>query len=344
MKIGVEGNHIPNVKINGIWKTLDFAKQNGLQGVFFKSIFDLSSTLDFGELQDVKNRANELGLYLETGVGRVNPYNSAETPIIRALGDGDYLAGMKKQIQACVSIGCTELWAITGSYKHNMKSYYKFDRFRTDVTWKDQLEATAKFLETLKPFLLDNGCRINIETHEEISSYELVRLVEMVGSDVVGITFDTANVLVRGEDPVAAARRVAHYTHLSHIKDAILYFVEDGLERQVRPCGCGIVDFEKIIPILCAANPNLNLSIEDQKVIMEIQIFDPVWRAHHPDLNFDELTELIRLAKICEKKIAEGEIEDPISYEAIPFEQQKMERLDLANKYLHRLINDDICK
>jgi sugar phosphate isomerase/epimerase len=36
-----------------------------------------------------------------------------------------------------------------------------------------------------------------------------VRLVEHIGPEVLGITFDTGNVLARCEDPVAAARRVA---------------------------------------------------------------------------------------------------------------------------------------
>ncbi len=339
MKIGVEGNHIPDVKTYGVWDTLNFAKNNGLEGVFFKSVLNMSSTLDLGELNEVKARADELGLYLETGIGRINPYNTAETPDIRALGGGDYLAGLQKQIQACQSIDCNELWAITGAYKHGMQGFYKFDRFRTDAPWEDQLKATEKVLLALKPFLLDTGCRINIETHEEVTSYELVRMAEAVGPEVVGITFDTANVLVRGEDPVAAAHRVAPFTHLTHIKDAILYFVEDGLERQIRPCGRGIVNFEKIIPILYQSNPNLHLSIEDQKVLMKIQIYDPVWRSHHPDLDFGELTEIIRLAKVCENRIAEGDLEDPHEYEAIPFEDEKIERLNFTVNYLREIVS-----
>lgn len=338
MKIGVEGNHIPDVKSRGVWGTLDFAKKYGLEGVFFKSVFNLSPTLDLGELKEVRARADELGLYLETGIGRVNPYNTAETPEIRTLGDGDYILGMQKQIIACRSIDCKELWAITGAYKHGMKGNFKFDRFRTDASWNDQLEATEKLLQTLKPFLLDVGCRINIETHEEITSYELVRLVEAVGSDVVGITFDTANVLARGEDPVAAAQRVAPYTHLTHVKDAILYFVEDGLERQVQPCGKGIVDFIKIIPILKAANRDLNLSIEDQKVLMRMRIYDPIWRENHPDLEVGELMNLIQFAKICEKRITDGELEEPNEYESIPFEEEKIDRLIFAINYLRGVI------
>jgi len=62
-----------------------------------------------------------------------------------------------------------------------------------------------------------------VETHEEITSFEVARLAEAVGPDVVGVTFDTANVLARAENPMAAARRLAPYTHLSHAKDGILY-------------------------------------------------------------------------------------------------------------------------
>ena len=49
---------------------------------------------------------------------------------------------------------------------------------------------------------------MNIETHDEITSFEILRLIERVGADCVGVVFDTANGLQRGEhvalEPVRA--------------------------------------------------------------------------------------------------------------------------------------------
>ena len=56
----------------------------------------------------------------------------------------------------------------------------------------EQLQASEKFLRKLAPFARDLGVHMNLETHEEITSFELVRLVEAVGPDVLGIVFDTS--------------------------------------------------------------------------------------------------------------------------------------------------------
>lgn len=61
---------------------------------------------------------------------------------------------------------------------------------------------------------------MNIETHDEITSFEILRLIEKVGADCVGVVFDTANGLQRGEHPVFAAKRLAPHIRQTHIKDA----------------------------------------------------------------------------------------------------------------------------
>jgi sugar phosphate isomerase/epimerase len=126
--------------------------------------------------------------------------------------------------------------------------YWCYDRFRTDVTWEEQLSATERFLKRLAPIARDLGIHMNLETHEEITSFEVVRLVEAVGPDSMGITFDTGNVTQRGEDSLAAARRIAPYVRQTHLKDVVQVRAEDGLRRQVRACGYGLVDFATIVP------------------------------------------------------------------------------------------------
>jgi sugar phosphate isomerase/epimerase len=293
-----------------------------LDGVFFKSILDLSPTLDARELADVRARADELGLYLEVGLGRVNPYNTPESPEIRQLGEGDYARGFARMIAASASIGCTQLPA----------------GFRTDAPWQDQLIATERFLRQLVPVLAAHGCRINVETHEEITSFEVVRLVERIGPEVLGITFDTGNVLARCEDPVAAAQRVAPYVHLTHIKDAILYAVEGGLARQPRACGEGIIEWGAILPILFQFAPHLHLSIEDHRGYMLLEIDDPTWLDAHPDLTPAELAQVVHLAQQSEAKIVRGEIVPPAAYEAEVWAEQKLWRLERSRDYLRGLI------
>jgi sugar phosphate isomerase/epimerase len=322
MRVGVDGRKIPEAAERGPLRSLDHGKALGMEGLFFRTVLEMSPTLDAGELREIRAHADDLGLYLETGLGKVNPYATPETPELRRVGDGDIRRGFERMMRACAEIGCTDLWVGTANYKGEYHGYWCYDRFRTDAPWPDQLVATEKFLKTLAPIARDLGIHLNLETHEEITSFEVVRLVEAVGPDAAGIVFDTANVLQRGEDPVRAARRVAPYVRQTHIKDTLLFFDEDGVKRQVRPCGQGAVDFRAILPILAAANPGLNLSIENPTAhlpLQTIQLFDPVWLAAHPDLAVDEFAAYIELVVDCERRVARGEIIAPDAYQAAPF-------------------------
>ncbi len=309
MRIGVDGRKFPQATALGPIGVLDAVHRLGYEGVFFRTVLDLSPELDAGRLREIRQRADDLGLYFEVGLGKVNPYNTPEIRDVRQLGRGDYRLGMERMIRACHAIGCTELWGDIANYQGFAWGLYAIDRFRTDTTWPDQLEATAKFLRRLAPLLRELGCHLNLETHEEVTTRELSQLVESVGPDVAGVTLDLANVVVRGEEPLAATRRVAPYVRQTHIRDVVLRFVPEGLERQVRACGDGIIDWRAVLSELRRHNPRLNLSIEEAKEGRNtIQLYDRAWLAADPGLSVGELMDLVRHAYGTEQRIARGEI------------------------------------
>ncbi|NQX25886.1 sugar phosphate isomerase/epimerase [Microbacteriaceae bacterium VKM Ac-2854] len=310
MRVGTDTSKFPQSAARGALWTLERISALGLDGAFFRSAFELSPTLDHGELSAVAEAARDLGLYLEVGAAKVNPFATPEFPEIRRLGDGDYLLGLEKIIRAVTAVGVTELWTATANYQFRIRGLYACDRFRTDVDWSTQLAATAKVLHRIAPVLRDTGAHLNLETHEEITSFEVVRLVEEAGPDAFGITFDTANVLVRAEDPVAAARRVAPYVRSTHVRDVALAFTQDGIGRFLAPVGDGVLDWSTILAVLEEANPELNLSIEGvaggTNAEMSLFIDDPVWQAGHPDLTIAEFAEVIRLTRDYEARAAAG--------------------------------------
>jgi sugar phosphate isomerase/epimerase len=322
VRVGVDGRKIPEAAERGPLRSLDHARALGLDGLFFRTVLEMSPTLDPGELREIRAHADALGLYLETGLGKVNPYATPETPELRRVGDGDIRLGFERMMRACAAIDCRELWVGTANYKAEYAGNWCYDRFRTDAPWADQLAATEKFLTVLAPIARDLGIHLNLETHEEITTFEVVRLVEAVGPDVSGIVFDTANVVQRGEDPVRAAQRVAPYVRQTHVKDTLLVFSDDGVLRQARSCGEGVVDFQAILPILAAVRPDLTLSIENptsHQPLQTIPIFDPTWLAAHPDLTLDEMAAFVQLVRRCEQRVARGEIVDPATYLTTPF-------------------------
>lgn len=328
MKLGIDGLKFPDARALGPIGILNQAHGAGLSGVFFRTILDVSPTLDMDELRRVKDVAENRGMYMEAGLGKVNPYALPETPEIRAIGDGDTLLGFRKMMEASSAIGCRELWVATASHKP-YRGRLAYDRFRTDVSWEDQLQATEKLLKKLAPMARDLGIHLNLETHEEITSFELVRLVESVGPNTVGITFDTANVLQRAEHPTWAAKRLAPYVRQTHIKDAILVRDSEGLLFQMRPNGGGAVNLEEILPILHASNPALNLSLEIMQIPSVtgnrplnralVSIHDPIWMKGHPDLTSEEFLAYMGLVQQIEERIAGGSIPDHASYGTAAF-------------------------
>ncbi|MDX6740806.1 sugar phosphate isomerase/epimerase family protein [Actinocorallia sp. A-T 12471] len=307
--VGTDSSKFPGAPEQGAAWTLREAHKAGLEGVFFRSALELSPTLDPGELRAVVALADELGMYVEVGTAKVNPFAAPEAPEVRELGDGDYLRGLEKLIVACAQAGVRELWSATANYKFALPGRLGCDRFRTDVTWSEQLEATAKVLARLGPLLRDLGVHLNLETHEEITTFELVRLIEDAGPDAFGITFDTANVLLRCEDPVAAAHRVAPYVRQTHVRDAALLLTPDGIRRFLLPCGQGVIDWAALLRPLVAHAPRLTLSIEGvmgRRFPLPLSIYDPVWHDGHPDLTTRDLAELVRLADAYGRDAAAG--------------------------------------
>ncbi|NKL78764.1 sugar phosphate isomerase/epimerase family protein [Rhizobium leguminosarum] len=326
MKLGIDSIKLPEAKKRGPLASLDHVKELGLAGIFFSTALDMSPDLDTGLLREIRAKADDLGLYLESGIGKINPYCSAEEPALRAAGGGDIIAGFTRMIEASAAIGCYELWVAPGNFKGEYRGRLANDRFRTDVTWEEQLLGIEKVLRKLAPVARANGVHMNIETHDEITSFEILRLIEKVGADCVGVVFDTANGLQRGEHPVFAAKRLAPHIRQTHIKDAYVGRAPGGLDFQTRPVGGGIVDFAAILPILAEANPRLNLSLEVAQSVVDkprkanprqcIEIDDPIWRAGHPDLTAGELAAYMAMVDAYEKRVASGAVLDWEAYES----------------------------
>jgi sugar phosphate isomerase/epimerase len=298
--IGVDTSKLPGASA-GARHALDLAAELGYGGLLFRSVTELSPTLDPRELLDVRQHAQGLGLHLEAGIAKVNPYMTAELPSVRDLGNGDYVRALARMLEACAGAGIQNAWTATANWKRQYPGIFQYDRFRTDAPWPDQLRAIERLLLALRPVLADTGIHLNVETHEEITSFEVVRLVEAVGPDVLGVTFDVANVVVRGEDPVAAARRCAPYTRMSHLRDVRLTASPTGFTRYVAPCGAGVIDWPGVLAELKAAPLRMwtieGLEPGGGRSGKPVDVRDPRWQAGHPDLVPSELASLLDLVE-----------------------------------------------
>ena len=322
MKVGSDTDKLPfEVKKKGAIAVLDYLKERGFEGAFFRLMLDLSPTLDHGELKEVKAHADSLGFFLESGIGWVNPYNTPERPEIRRFGNGDYRLAIEKMISAARIIDCTELWTVSAHSIHGDPYYVAYDRFRTDVTWDDQLEAIAKFISMIAPMLRDLGCRINLETHGDETSFEAIRLIEKTGHDIVGITLDTGNLPLQADVPLDAIGRLAPFVHMTHCKDGILFRSDEGINQQIRSVGNGVIDWHSALDTLNDYQPDLHLCIEEYRAENLLLWSTSKYRKHYPDMSEKDIIEFTRLADSCEDQIKKGAIPGIDEFRKLPFKE-----------------------
>lgn len=320
MRIGIDSFTLRELNLDP-YQCLDYANKRGLEGVQFGGIGELSSKRDVGEILHVRDYANSLGMYINVSVDTCNP-------LLFHQSEDEARAAIIRDIQIFAKAGWHELRSVIS---HND------ERYKHPVPWNTHLSRSADFVRSLRPALEECGSRINLENHGD-STFDILQVVEAAGADICGVCLDTGNTLVNAEDPVLAARRVAPYTHLTHIKDGIVFFSANGVSRQGKAPGQGIVDFASIIAVLGEYNPDLPLSIEDHKWIFEFPVFEQDWFTPNQKLTTYEFGQYIKLVRTVEQKLASGELPSVDSYEAIPYLEQMEERITSGAEHLRGIL------
>ncbi|MCL2664552.1 MAG: sugar phosphate isomerase/epimerase [Defluviitaleaceae bacterium] len=320
MRVGIDSMTLGPLKLNAI-EMLDYAKKNGFEGIQFGSVRGLSPNLDAEELKRIKAHGDNNGLYTHIGISPVNP-------VVYNEGFDSLASRIRVEIEAAAQAGWHELHSII-----NIGS----ERYTHKIPWAAHIDGAIRLINRLRPVLEKNASRINIETHIE-TTFDIINVISCTGTHLTGVCLDTANTLVNAEDPVMAARRVAPYTHLTHTKDAIVCFCEEGVLRQGKPVGMGSVDFETILPVLAEYSPDLPLSIEDHKWLFKANIFEEDWIKKNPDLTPLELGLFVKLAWQTQQKLFSGEIPPVDEYGTKPFIDELEERLFFGRNYLNGLL------
>lgn len=286
MKAGVFASSLRDTRLD-VTTSLELARASGCSACMFGSAFELSPKLDPGELADRHAQAADWGIALHVAFPALHPHRLGQDRDLLAAGDGDVLLGARRLLEASASLDGRDLTLIIGRIE---------DRFDPVVPWADQLAAAGALLERMAPMLRDTGLRFALKTHEEITSFEVVRLAETLGPDVAGIAFDPVNVLVNFEDPAAAAARVAGWTTQVMLEDAELDLAGGRARRLLCPLGDGVVDWAAIARGLEALAPAPPAYwIELHRGQFSVYPYDARWLAHHPDLGVAEYAATLRM-------------------------------------------------
>jgi sugar phosphate isomerase/epimerase len=295
-EVGLDSYSLKPLNLS-VFGCLEWAAENGADGVQFSEInVPAGRALDGPLLKDLSRMAKDKGLYIEWGGGQHIPF-SLETgqPI-------DIAAINRRAAEQAAALGATAIRSCSGGL----------------MRWRDEspdtgvfLEAMARSLSGQRRMLEDLGVTLAIETHFEFTSFELLRLFEMAGAEpggYLGICLDTMNLLTMIEEPVMAARRLLPWVVMTHVKDGGILLKEQGLVTFPVAAGEGVVDLLEIFSLLRGLGRPLRLSLEDHGGEFLLPVFDQEFLGRFPDLTPLELTRLLRLSILTEKKIAAGRV------------------------------------
>lgn len=278
--IGVFNNSLPGYESHTATQTLDAAKALGLDAVMFGNILTLSPTLDHDFLAGVASEAKARGLQLAAGVGTFNPTRPDRAKALVAAGNGDMVAGLAKALRAAAILGVPSLFFVVGMIE---------DRDDPALPWQAQLDSVIAGLKQVASVVRETGVKLLIKTHEEITTFEIIRIIEAVGADILGVAHDPVNVVCRIEDAVEATRRIAPYVAQVHVDNCYQSLDGEQMRRYLSPMGDGDLDWPGILRL----SGDVPWWIEFHRGQFAMPVFDKTWLAAQHDVTLDEYRGLI---------------------------------------------------
>ncbi len=184
-------------------------------------------------LRDVAELAREKNLFIEYGTIGIEAKNIIE------------------EIRVCKILGSPIL-----------RTFIGFDRFDKNTDIYRELDRAEDQLRQVLPNLAEAKITLAIENHGDVTSDELVGLIERLESPRVGICLDVGNPLAVLEDPVFAADKMAPFAVTTHFKDYALEMTNYGFKVSGCVIGEGVIDLDRIFDIIVARSKLDRLILE----------------------------------------------------------------------------------
>ncbi len=230
---------------------VDYAAAQGVEGV---ELLDIFWTDAEREIPQVKQRIANAGL--EVAVFSISNNFIRQEASARA---GE-LADLKRGVDIAVELGTDLVRVFSGDARESVTQ----DQGNAWIL--EGLSAGAAYAES-------RGVTLALENHGRFAgrSDQVRDIIEQVGSPALRVNFDTGNFLPVGQDPVAAARELAEWVVLVHLKD--IRHAGDKEPSHVFPdpsgqlltgsvIGAGLVDLPGVMAVLREAGYDGWLSLE----------------------------------------------------------------------------------
>lgn len=251
----------------GLRGVLTRAADLGLAGVHIANPHLIEST-DPGYLADVRRAAEAAGLYLELGA------------------HGTDAQQLREAIEVAAMLGAPILRTFVGA-----------DRQRGWAAWRQQLDRAVDGLKQVVPVAKQAGVRIALENHGDLTSPELVNLLDKVGSDQVGACLDTGKSLLVVDDPQVAAQNLVPYLVTACLTDYQLIPTARGARVVGCALGEGVVALNSIVQLLRQRRPDLHLNVESPVQSWELPFLEDKFWDDFYDRGPKDLAAILRLMR-----------------------------------------------
>ena len=186
-------------------------------------------TLSPAELAAVDQTAEELGIQLELGTRGITPEH------------------LRRYLDFADQLDVTLVRSMVNTVDHK----------------PTEAEAIDLLTQTV-PEYAERGVTLALETYEQVPSAQLVRIVEAVDSESLGVCLDPANCVAGLELPDDVVARTAPYVKNWHVKD--FAFTRQagwvGFTLTGCPLGEGLLDYDSVVAIVQPAANNINQIVE----------------------------------------------------------------------------------
>ena len=243
------------------------AAEMNLDGLHLADARHLDS-LEYGHVSDVRQKAEALGLYLELGTAGTNP---------------DHLENM---VRAAHVLGSTVVCTFVG--KPRATSAQQMEQI---------ISAAAAEIRQVLPVCERYGIGLALENNQDLTTDELLTLLEQIDSRWVGVCFDTGNPLGVLEDPLESARAVAPLVKTVHLKDYQLAARSDGFSLLECALGEGVVDLRGIVDLVRSEAPQASLNIETSAGTHPMPVLDEAYLERFPETPVVALGRTLRLVR-----------------------------------------------
>jgi 3-oxoisoapionate decarboxylase len=283
IKLGFDTYSLRAFKWNGM-QLLDFAAAQKLDTIQFSALADYGG-LDAANLQRVKDRAAQLNISIDSGMGCIcetsRSFNKKGRPAREQLLEG---------LRVAHTVGAKAMRCFLGTSEDRLGP----------MPIEAHMETVVKLFRSVKAEAMDLGVKIALENHSgDMQARELRTVILEAGKEFVAACLDAGNPLWCAEDPFVTLEILAPYTVTSHVRDSIVFETPHGAAGQWVAMGDGIIDlpgwvaeFRRLCP-----SSTMQLEIITGRPPRLINYLDrEFWKAF-PKMPAEEFARFVALAK-----------------------------------------------